>query len=673
MLALTPLRNHVPTKILRNGVSNLCATLRQMRSNFLLFSLLIWLRQIMFHLLLAVAVPASAIQVQDGSDRAGQVLWPAVQVLHDIAGNLTWEDALRAGPMWHAPSGPLQNLGRKKGVVWLYVSLEVGAAGDPRSSDRVLAIDYPTLSRVELRHFHELQLIQAHQISSATPFLLRPLPARSLAFPLSLRSGQNQLLLRIESTTTLVLPIALHTQAGFVWQESKTLAGLALLIGPMLLMGLYGILQGVARRDALFLLYSLVLAGNAAYLLGFTGIGSMLVWPGWPWLSTWIAPFGVLLTVAAGTAFLRNLLPTGTLRPWLDRALRQVPLLAALAASLTLLGLIPHQHLQWFAAVLGTTSMGAVTWAAWPTALRRDATSLYVVCASAIYFTGAGITVSALAGLLPAQAATMHAYSLAMLLEVIIWLAALSLRARQLAAMAAQARSESERLKDLTMTDPLTGLPNRRGLQERLSEEIARVRSPDSHGGLVLYLMDLDGFKPVNDVYGHAVGDDLLRALGPRLRQALPGAALIARLGGDEFVVLVPGVRQAEIAESLGQAMLAAVAQAFHLEACAQPIHIGLTIGYALAPQDSEDPAQLMALADQAMYQGKRSGGLQLRRTAGATGLVESVRLARAEANMHPVPVVAVSALDSGSIPLQTFGRSAPSRPGVVVETIKKT
>lgn len=570
---------------------------------------------------------STAMVVDDGASRISQALWPAVRIFHDPQKSMNWPEALIAAPSWAAPSGPTQNLGRREGAVWVVINIRFDGRSEADLAERVLTIDYPTLRHVELRHLHQQVVLHQQEISAETPFVQRQLPARSLAFRLQLRNGWNQIVLRIESETSIVLPVTLHTVAGFLWMESQAMAGLALLIGPMLFAGAYAIFEGMGRRDGVFLLYAVALAGNIAFLLAFTGVGTMLIWPSMPWISTWVAPFAVLLTVGAGTAFLRQMLPPAGLSAWPDRVLRQLPRLAVLAAAATLFGWVPHQHLQWFAALLGATSMGVVARAAWPGVRQRDPACLYLTASCAVYLAGSATTALMLAGVFPAHAATMHAYSVAMPLEMFIWLAALSLHARQLTLSAAKARQEIENSRTLAITDPLTGLPNRRGLQERLAAEMARQRVAGPEAGLVLYLMDIDGFKPVNDHYGHAAGDALLQALGPRLRPALPPSAMIARLGGDEFVVLLTDHRLAADADRFGQAMLDAVASDFHLDGCPHPVSIGLTIGYAVAPDDTTDPVQLMSLADHAMFEGKRSGRRQVRRArpagpsdAGRTG-----------------------------------------------------
>ena len=132
---------------------------------------------------------------------------------------------------------------------------------------------------------------------------------------------------------------------------------------------------------------------------------------------------------------------------------------------------------------------------------------------------------------------------------------------------------------------------------------------------MAVYLLDLDGFKPVNDQHGHDVGDELLRAVAHRLRAQIPASDMVARLGGDEFVLMSRGLRTEADAQRMGQRLLTAFAQPFQVGL--QRLQVGLTIGYAVAPLDGHEAVELIKAADAAMYCGKQEGKHCLRRAAG--------------------------------------------------------
>ena len=157
------------------------------------------------------------------------------------------------------------------------------------------------------------------------------------------------------------------------------------------------------------------------------------------------------------------------------------------------------------------------------------------------------------------------------------------------------------------MTDPLTGLPNRRAVLRRLDEAGA------AGADVVFALLDLDRFKEVNDGLGHAAGDDLLRQVTARLSPVLRAGDLLGRLGGDEFAVVAavePGASAAGTAEHLCRRLREPFTEPFVLGGLA--VHVGVSIGATTgrpAAGGEEETARLLQEADAAMYDAKRSGG----------------------------------------------------------------
>ncbi|HEY2059049.1 MAG TPA: GGDEF domain-containing protein [Amycolatopsis sp.] len=188
-------------------------------------------------------------------------------------------------------------------------------------------------------------------------------------------------------------------------------------------------------------------------------------------------------------------------------------------------------------------------------------------------------------------------------LEAEMW----TLRESQIATL--NARREHERLSaehgaitQQALQDPLTGLPNRRALDERLR---TLASSADAQP-LAVGLVDLDGFKGVNDRQSHAEGDNVLRVVASTLRDALRGDDVVARYGGDEFIVLLPGAPASAAKMALGRAVKSVADLPHHLSH-GVTLSIGLV---SLRPQERAE--QVLARADAAMYQAKRGGGNQV-------------------------------------------------------------
>lgn len=154
--------------------------------------------------------------------------------------------------------------------------------------------------------------------------------------------------------------------------------------------------------------------------------------------------------------------------------------------------------------------------------------------------------------------------------------------------------------------DTLTGLPNRSTLLEKLHSAAERANRTGEN--LALFFLDLDGFKTINDQYGHDVGDSILRLFAARLLKSVRSTDLVARLAGDEFVILLEALRASHAAaDKVGQKILAAMREPFFIGT--RKITLSTSIGlYMHETSDAADAEEMLTLADQAMYSAKRSG-----------------------------------------------------------------
>ncbi len=168
----------------------------------------------------------------------------------------------------------------------------------------------------------------------------------------------------------------------------------------------------------------------------------------------------------------------------------------------------------------------------------------------------------------------------------------------------ARKRTEGH-LRHLAHHDPLTDLPNRTLLRERMRRLIARARRGDQP--FALHLLDLDGFKAVNDLLGHSAGDRFIRLVGERLRGAMRSEDTLARLGGDEFAILQAHVSSSEDAAEFARRILETVAGASDFENSG--LRTSASIGIAIHPEDGIDGEDLLKNADLAMYRAKAEQG----------------------------------------------------------------
>jgi diguanylate cyclase (GGDEF)-like protein len=199
--------------------------------------------------------------------------------------------------------------------------------------------------------------------------------------------------------------------------------------------------------------------------------------------------------------------------------------------------------------------------------------------------------------LAPVIAITGTAFSLA--LALLVWLMVTGrARAVRLAAVM------TEELRHVAQHDPLTLLPNRALFSDRLSQELARAKRDNGHFALIF--LDLDNFKPINDTFGHAVGDQVLKQVAHRIQVAIRAVDTVGRIGGDEFVVLIAGLNNTAAVLAMAEKIHQTLRQGFAVND--HQLQISASVGVAVYPDDGSDELTLTRSADEAMYRAKKNG-----------------------------------------------------------------
>ena len=554
----------------------------------------------------SVQAQPAPLQLQAQQPAAG--LWQALQMLPDPEQRYTAQDLLQGGPAF-GPMPPTQGtLGVRAEPVWLRIPLELAASAPGRW---VLDIDYAPLQRIDLVLASGGRIVQQAALGSHVPFAQRPLPTRSHAVGLDLQPGvAYELLLRVQTQGAMVLPLRLSPPAMHAEHALREQMLQGLLTGLALCLWIYSLAQWINQREVLFLQYTLLISGSLLFSLHFFGVGAQYLWGGLPWFEQHASGMSALMATCGSFLFIGQALAAGNPRNRLMRAMRWGAAGTALLALAFALDLFDTRVLAAIVSVLGLVPalMGI------PGAVARmrqgDAVGGTLLLAWLVYFVATATVIGVIRGWVPVNFWTLHSFQFGATLDMLLFMRVLGLRSKALRLAAENARTERDTLHWLAHTDPLTNLPNRRGMQEALSNAL-RLCCHEQQ--LAVYLLDLDGFKPVNDEHGHDVGDELLVAVARRLQGHVRATDLVARLGGDEFVVVASALESPAQAHDLANKLLDAFHAPFTLSST--KVQVGLTIGYALAPLDAYDATSLLKLADAAMYQGKQNGKFRVQRS----------------------------------------------------------
>ncbi|MGE4050644.1 MAG: diguanylate cyclase [Piscinibacter sp.] len=554
-----------------------------------------------------VAAPAVAAPLLLDA-RTGQAdAWPVVRMLVDASGQATAQDMLARRKEFAAPIGPRANLGLRPEAIWLLVPLRTDAQAPRRW---VLSVDYASIDRIELYLPSAQGPGEPIRLGRELPFAQRPLPSAVHAATIELEPGRDlELLLRVTTRSTMALPITIWAPDAFHAAEARRQFLQGLMAGAMLCLLLYSLTQWVSLRDAMFLQYAVTIAGTGVFFVAYSGLGPQHLWGNSAWLSQHAAPLSVLVAIVGGSLFIERVLAVGELQPRLSRGLKLLAVAAGATALSYTLGLVDYRVAQRLATLFGPLPMLMAMPVAWKRARHGERIGLYMLAGWGAYGLSTLTMAALLRGWIDMTPWSEHAFQAGAMIEMAMWMRVLGVRIEELRASAQRAHVERDALRSLALTDALTGLPNRRGLSDVLARSLAEC-TPDRM--TAVYLIDLDGFKPINDSLGHEAGDEVLVGVAQRLRSLLRASDTVARLGGDEFVVVASGLAGDGDAQALGRKLLDGFREPF--VAAGQPCRVGLTIGYALAPLDGRGADELLRRADEAMYAGKQAGRDCLRR-----------------------------------------------------------
>ena len=554
-------------------------------------------------------------------------LLPYLSYWRDPQGNHTLASVMAQDSFRPASELPSLNLGYTPGAVWLRLSLQ----GQADIQRWLLEMDYSYLDDIQLFVVNSQGKQQAYRAGRHIAMRHWPIAARTPRFPLQLADGEHiTLYLRAQTHASLALGFHIRSESESHLKSRQQLFFQALYFGILLALGLYNLLLWTSIRQPSFLLYSLFELSFGLAASSMNGIAPLLLWPEAKATADFVVPTFYTLATMLGVLFARSFLQLQQVSLRWQVFLSGIAVLLGVATLATLL--VPAQlalKIMGLAGLITTVSLLAAGIAAMR--YRVHAAGIFVA-AWALLLVGTSLLSIRNAGLLPSNILTVYSMQIGSALEMLLLSFALGARFNRMKMEKEQAqqalvstlqqqerilekrvlkRTEElldakARLEHLVTHDPLTGLLNRSGLRQHFG---LMQQGDDASGSVAVILIDLDGFKPVNDTHGHEAGDQLLQQVAKQLTHAVAEGDVCARLGGDEFVVLARHRNHHELlglCEQLGQQI--AQPHDLQLPHSHASVSVQASIGACNASLVRCDLSDLLRRADDAMYRVKRSG-----------------------------------------------------------------
>jgi diguanylate cyclase (GGDEF)-like protein len=544
----------------------------------------------------ARAAPAAAAPGPVVLERVagGLSLQGRIALLADPAGQMTLAEVQRLGPAaWAWPTGLLRASGPT--AWWLRIEVEQTVPGERW----LLALPSTALRDVRAYGPFDAQgRTTAAPVASGLirPYASRPLGLERLVVPLEPpAAGRYRVYLRVQSSIAQQMtPSLWHADDLQPARRHQQLFD-GVVYGFLLAFLLAALALWLSFREPVLRYFGLMCASALLALASFNGHAAQYLWPGSPW---WIEHSYVLfpaLWLAACAGFARHFLRTYLQAAAIDAVPRALAAIALLGLGLGLAGQTTWaQTVNEVVALAGSLILALIAATLWR---RGDASARWYLLSSLVPF----VTVLALLlvnwGVIGSLWVHFYSLEIGLLAQSAVLAVALGMRIGQVQRQNLALVSHSQRLAQSAATDPLTGLVNRRGLAE-ISPGL--LQRPGTHA---LLLFDMDRFKPINDNFGHAAGDQVLQVLAQRLAQHSRERDVVARLGGDEFVLLLgqcPSRPELDgMIERLRTELEAPIGLGPHT------VQVSASVGVALAPDDGSELHTLLRAADLAMYAAK--------------------------------------------------------------------
>jgi len=562
---------------------------------------------------------------------------------------------------WQSITRNSINLHHEPSPVWFRVDVTVPVGV---TTDWLLEIAWPPLDSIELHIFDHArqQWLPVELGGNSVRLDQRPLLHRDYLFPLKLPAqGHYSLYLRMSTLSHFVVPLKLWRADAFYDYDQQMLMLQGALVGILCVMLVYNFFLYVFTRDKSYFFYSAYVFSILMFVLSVTGIGAQHIWGDADWFRRRSFLVTCSLSYLTATFFVRQFLSLEQYGGWVLKLNSVIGIFWAYALITPFLpGILPQRPLLVVADMAGVLSgtAGIVTtihlWR------RGNVSAKYFTVAWGLLIVSNMIFVLMLEGVFERSPFTIYSLQVGFVLEVVLLSLVLAERINRERAAREQAQIEAlqmsqqfsdereakllaqaealeaqqatneelelrvrertkdlesamqaverfnRELKELSITDSLTGAYNRRYFEKTFADELSQAHRHQHP--LSVVVLDLDHFKQINDTYGHLAGDECLRLVAGVLRQRMARPRdLVARYGGEEFVILLPATSPPEamiVAEQLRKTI-----EKVDFVAAGRHVSLSASLGVAgWIPAQGERYEQMIAAADAALYEAKHRG-----------------------------------------------------------------
>ena len=585
------------------------------------------LRITLFLALLLVSLTGTAKTVPIGMDTSLS-LNSAVRYFEDPQGHQSIDSVRHGAVDWQQQGSNAFNQGYSISVWWLNVGL-VNDTG--KAVYRYLELSYAVLDYVDIYVYSGDTLVESYELGDLYPFDKRPIENRFFVIPVQMEPNQAlDIYYRIKTSTSVQAPLALWERNAFERRENNSNIAQGLYYGAMVVIAVYNLLIFVVLWERSYLFYVLFVLALPLFMASISGQAYHFLWPNSVAWNDHSIPFFLGLAFGSSALFARRFLQVRHWSSWLNKGLTGV---ASIAFGCVLLSfLVPYYISIHLLVPLGLFAcifemiVGMMAWK------KQVPNARYYVIAWLAFLAGGVLLALNKLNVLPTNFVTEYGLQFGSVLEAVLLSFAMAERinverklrfAAQDEALRVTRRLNEElehrvqertrelevanaKLEQLSNTDQLTQLHNRRYLEKILAEEWQRCKRYERE--FAILMMDVDFFKQVNDRYGHPAGDACLRQVAERIGQCIRWPSdQVARYGGEEFCMLLPET-DAPGAKVVAERVRAMI-ESDPIIADGVSFSVTVSIGIcASVPSDHNSTENMVRFADMALYQAKQAG-----------------------------------------------------------------